>query len=254
VRMILPKVPPPHWFLDSVSLRAGQRIVVVDDDSGIHGIWERRIAEIPHADSLELLHFHSARSFKSWYASEKSSLKPTSFFFDYELLGESENGLDLIESTSLAGQSALVTSRYDSPLIRERSNRLNVRILPKTMALFVPIACSVPRSERPDAIFIDDDPAFLLKWSKSAKTHGKKLVTFSNAQSLLDQQWVFDHKTSFHVDADLGEDSGIALTEKLFNLGFQELHLATGYRADHFDLKQTPWIKSVRGKTPPWES
>jgi len=254
VKLILPRTPAPKWFLSSTTLRAGQRIVVIDDDSGIHGIWKRRISELPGAGSLELLHFHSASSVKSWYASMKNDPRPTSYFFDYELLGEAENGLDLIESLSLASQSTLVTSRYDSPLIRERSNRLRVRILPKTMTLFVPMTCLIPQSERPDAVLIDDDLGILLKWSKSAKKHGKTLRTFANAQSFLTDEWIFDRETAVFVDVDLGEESGVALTGKLSKLGFDKLHIATGYDPKRFDQSATPWIKSFQGKSPPWEA
>jgi signal transduction histidine kinase len=254
VKLILPKAPSPRWFLDSISLRPAQRVVIIDDDSGIHGIWKRRIEEAVPSGDLELIHFHSASSFKSWYASARKDSKHTLFLFDYELLGESENGLDLIESFSLADQSALVTSRYDTSLIRERSNRLAVRILPKTMTPLVPIIYGTPQSERPDVVLIDDDATVLLMWSKAAKRNGKVIKSFSNARSFLDCEWIFDRATPIFVDVDLGEDSGEELAKKLSKLGFQELHLATGYETSRFDLDASPWIKSVQGKMPPWES
>ena len=43
---------------------------------------------------------------------------------DYELIGQRQTGLDLVEELSLGPQSILVTSRFEEHGISERCNKL----------------------------------------------------------------------------------------------------------------------------------
>ena len=61
------------------------------------------------------------------------------FLIDYELLGQSQTGLSIIESLEISSNSVLVTSRYEEPDIKKRCNELKIKILPKSLAGFIPI-------------------------------------------------------------------------------------------------------------------
>jgi hypothetical protein len=43
-------------------------------------------------------------------------------------------------------------------------------------------------------------------------------------------------------------ESGVEISKELFNLGFKNLYLTTGYESDQFS--HVTWIKGVVGKTP----
>ena len=96
---------------------------------------------------------------------------------DYELLGQTRTGLDVIEELQLQKSSILVTSYYEERKIRDRCTNLGVKLLPKGMLGFVPI--SIKESEAYfDAILIDDDRLIRSVWESSAKKMGLQVKTF----------------------------------------------------------------------------
>jgi hypothetical protein len=55
--------------------------------------------------------------------------------------------------------------------------------------------------------------------------------------------------TAIYIDSDLGQDiKGEIFAKELFEQGYHELYLATGYRSSDYDLKQYPWFKGVTDK------
>ncbi|MHA0111710.1 hypothetical protein ACXYUI_32175, partial [Klebsiella pneumoniae] len=61
------------------------------------------------------------------------------FLFDYELLNQSFTGLDLIEKLAISKKSILVTSYYEDPKVKERTAKIKLRLIPKSIAAFIPI-------------------------------------------------------------------------------------------------------------------
>lgn len=47
-------------------------------------------------------------------------------------------------------------------------------------------------------------------------------------------------------------EKGEEISKTLYDLGFTQLYLATGYQPEKFG--QLPWIKQVVGKAPPWQA
>jgi hypothetical protein len=76
---------------------------------------------------------------KAFYRKNFADLDEALFLMDYEIKNDSETGLDLIEQLGIAQQAILVTSRYEEKAIRQRCNRLQLKLIPKTMCGFVPI-------------------------------------------------------------------------------------------------------------------
>jgi hypothetical protein len=60
------------------------------------------------------------------------------FLSDYELLHQDRNGLQIVEASGIK-RAMLVTSYYSNPKIREATDRLGIRVLPKQMASIIPI-------------------------------------------------------------------------------------------------------------------
>jgi signal transduction histidine kinase len=137
----LPKVEPPSWFLNKISLKQNSTLVSLDDDNSIHQIWHKRITDLKLKDISHLV-FQSGVEFEKWY-SENSSDPNTAnifnFLIDFELLNQPQSGLDLIEKLGIAQQSVLVTSRYDEPSVRLRCSQLKLKIIPKMMSGLIPI-------------------------------------------------------------------------------------------------------------------
>jgi hypothetical protein len=59
--------------------------------------------------------------------------------FDFEYIGCTQNGLDLIEEFNLQDSSVLVTSHFEEDKIRTRCEKLSVKMIPKDLVAFVPL-------------------------------------------------------------------------------------------------------------------
>lgn len=161
ITLILPKAKAPDWFVEKLSLKENQIIVSLDDDSNIHQIWLRRLQSLKaHEHKIEFKSFTTSDSLKKWHSEFLSSeatltteiptpissseisfshTTPILYLIDYELLGQKKSGLDVIEELKIADKSILVTSRYEEKHIREKCQSLGVKIIPKSLAGFVPI-------------------------------------------------------------------------------------------------------------------
>jgi signal transduction histidine kinase len=135
ITVLLPRKKAPDWFVDCLVVAPNTKIVCLDDDTSIHQLWKGRLEAIgrPEADFVG---FTSGAAFKSWYAQQVN--KKLCLLFDFELLNQSQSGLDIIEELHLK-QTILVTSRYDEEQLRERCRHLGVHIIPKGMAGYIPI-------------------------------------------------------------------------------------------------------------------
>ena len=100
----------------------------------MHGAWNQRLSTA--SEHLLIHHFNTIQAFSEWYILQ---LNPIQIFFDYELVGESKTGLDLLESLQLSSQTILVTSHYENPNIIARCQQAGVRLLPKNLLSYIPI-------------------------------------------------------------------------------------------------------------------
>lgn len=267
VTLRLPLVAPPAWFVPTLPVWEGLTIVVLDDDRSIHDLWEGRFEPLrAKTPRLGLRHFSTTTEVVQWHRRRPPGNPDVIYLIDYELLGESSNGLALIEQLQIAPQAILVTSRYEEGAIRAHCAALGVRLIPKGLAGFVPIAVQ-PRENRPlspcadlvpaparmlDCVLIDDDPMNHMVWNLSATRHRKMLQTFTAPDAFLAIAAQLQKQTPIYIDSQLGETlKGEDVAKTIHALGFENIYLATGYRAT--DFAPMPWIKGISGKRPPWE-
>ncbi len=137
ISLFFPKEEAPIWFVPKIQIKADQCVVVFDDDQSIHQIWQNRFDSTPTKIRIE--HISSKQAFKSYCSHNHQDLRKTLFLIDYEILGQKQTGLDLIEEFDIQEQSILVTSLYEEPLVRNRCKKLNIKLIPKPMSGFVPI-------------------------------------------------------------------------------------------------------------------
>lgn len=149
VTLELPPADSPSWFVPELNICSGSPIVVLDDDTSIHRVWDARFSEIFTPGSMgtsPLHHFSHGDELRHWVRSHahESAL----YLIDYELIGQEKNGLDLIEELQISQQSILVTSGFDEKPIFDRARWLDVRMIPKGLARLVPVA-KAARPETP---------------------------------------------------------------------------------------------------------
>ena len=259
LRVTLPVCHPPSWFLSSLQLPTRTQVVVLDDDQSIHQVWRGRM-ESAHASQHDVIlhHFSTPDEVEHWRnnrtADEKS--RPTRYLLDFEILGLTNSGLDLIDKLGIAKEAVLVTSRYEEPTIKERCNALGVPLLPKALAGFIGIALTGSPSEASafDAILIDDDPLIHMTWTHAARSRGKRLKIFATKEELLEALGALSAETPIYIDSNLGPGvKGEDLITHLIARGFKNLYLATGYEPKLFaqKLEGLPGFKGVVGKDPP---
>ncbi|MBF0298057.1 MAG: HAMP domain-containing histidine kinase [Oligoflexia bacterium] len=292
-RMIisLPRETAPCWFVPTISLTAGQAVVILDDDQGIHQTWDNRFCELLLQDkNIEITHLSNPDAFRKWITTNESLYENILYLSDFELLGYKESGLDLLEEYKLKN-SILVTSHYENEKIRKRCEKLGVRLIPKMLAGFVPlemlnsdgISNSHDRSlgselkirrpdvkdiapdnskmeisthdiDRYDYVYIDDDEWLRMGWEMVAKTKGIKLLTLNSINDFEKHtSKICKEHTAIYLDRNLGENEmkGDVFAEILYKRGHKNLHLATGEDAENF--LHLSWLK-VTDKDCPFEA
>ena len=250
----LPQAQPPAWFVPKLDLKPGSPVVVLDDDSSIHQVWQGRFDALRAKErGVEILHFSTPAEFRAWVRGNPGASQKALYLMDYELVGHTETGLSLIEELNLGDRAILVTSHSDEKKVLSECLRLNARMIPKGLAGFVPVGVDVPGGPRtgPDAVLVDDDALVHMTWKLAAKSKGIELLTFSTSRELLTAVGGLPKNTPFYLDSELGDGiEGKQVAQDLYAQGFLNLYLATGRAPDSFP--QMPWIKQVVGKEPPW--
>lgn len=252
LKIALPSVPPPAWFVPSIKVAEGTTVVIIDDDASIHLVWEQRFNDAMKAAGagVFLEHFSDTDSLRRWCSDNNRLMNRILFLCDYEIVGGRETGIELIESLNIADRSILVTGRFDEAGIRARCEALGLRLLPKGLGGCVPV--SVQRYVAPvDAVLLDDDPLVHMTWEMAAKMSEKNFRGFFSADEFLACISGMDPKTPVYIDRHLGAgDRGEEIAQKLVRAGFTQVYLATGDTKD--DLPEMPWLTGVCDKAPPW--
>lgn len=136
VVIVLPKALPPTWFISHLSISSDTKIISIDDDQTVHQIWENRLRHFKGPKPQHFA-FTTISQFEDWYAANDN--ERSKFLVDFEFLGHSETGLQLIERLKIASRAVLVSSRAEDSSIQDRANALGLKVLPKALAALVPI-------------------------------------------------------------------------------------------------------------------
>ena len=101
-------------------------------------------------------------------------------------------------------------------------------------------------------ILIDDDELIQTSWILAANKNSKNLKCFFSIDEFLENAELYSKDVVIFIDSNLANGKrGEIESEKLYQNGFKNLYLATGYNAE--DIKKPEWIKKVFGKKFPSE-
>lgn len=102
-----------------------------------------------------------------------------------------------------------------------------------------------------DLIFIDDNSCLTDAWVFHGEKVGKRVKAFNDIPTLRSEIRSYKKEIPIYIDSDLGSNlSGQELAKELFEKGFVNLYLCTGFPANHFD--EMYWIKAILGKEAPF--
>jgi signal transduction histidine kinase len=237
----------PSWFTDRIDLTDKNLVISLDDDLSVHQIWASRL-NILAKDKIVHKQFQSGEVFKKFVQENLDDLNKIQFLIDYELLSQGKTGLDIIEELNISKNSILVTSRYEEASIQARAGVIGLKLLPKSLAGFVPFEIKKAKIKY-DIILLDDDQLVRMTWEMKAKQKGKSILSLASASELWAMLGELDKENVFYIDVHLSKsENGEQVTKKLFKLGYLNLYLATGYDSDQFP--HVTWIKGVVGKNP----
>ncbi len=253
VKISLPRVSEPDWFIQQLALPENAIVVVLDDDDSIHEIWKGRFNK-DELQTIKVLHFKNPHEVIEWYDRRFDQSSSIFYLFDHELIGFDLTGLDVAEKLGISEKTILVTSRFDEDPVRQSCITKKVRMIPKALAGFVPIyvknGIETPLSEA-EFILIDDNKMTRDNWEYTARLVGKKLITYDSPHGLMKNIDSVLKETAIYVDANLADGlHGRDVTKDLYDKGFKNIYLATGSHPTEFtDLW---WVIDVIGKEPPF--
>lgn len=249
VTIILPIAIPPRWFISKILICHDELIAILDDDESIHGAWDTKLN--PVSPKQKIFHFNKGDDFINWYLKNKN--QRILVLSDYELLNESQTGLDILEKLNVIN-GILVSSHYEESDIIERCLNAGIYLLPKNLVTHVPIEFKdtmndsmkviSPSISALDLVLIDDEMTLRELLEMSAKSFGKNIRTFESPVEFEHVCDFLDRETPIYIDSDLGNGiKGELYAKKLFDRGFINLYLTTGYESASF--KEMYWFKMV---------
>jgi anti-sigma regulatory factor (Ser/Thr protein kinase) len=137
VTLTIPKSYAPLWFLPKLEIYPNTTLIILDDDLSIHHLWRERFNYC--TQDINIINFTSPEKFQEWQEKNCNKLDRILYFFDLEFLGYYQTGVKLIEKYQLQDNSILITSHFEEKDIRERCEKLRIKMIPKDLAVFIPI-------------------------------------------------------------------------------------------------------------------
>jgi amino acid adenylation domain-containing protein/thioester reductase-like protein len=260
----LPIAAAPQWFQGHLDVPVGATIVILDDDQSIHDVWDTRFKD--YIGKVTLKHFNNSEALLS-----QSDPLPTNaiYLIDYELLGSKDTGIEVIKKLRDLDSATfcsmfLVTSRYEDEKIKAACAELNIKLIPKNFAPYIPITITasataantanesptIDITTQPDYIFIDDDVNLVNAWKMDAAFKGVNLAAFTSIREFEKAKHQYRKDVPIYIDYVLGADDGVKYSKQLAQEGFNNIYLASGYNKSFF-TEPMPWLKAIVSKMPP---
>ncbi|HMT02163.1 MAG TPA: ATP-binding protein [Burkholderiales bacterium] len=234
ITLTFPKAATPTWMAERIKIEKDSLVVIVDDDPSIHGAWDSRFKV--EAKEVTIKHFEIGEEAIN-YLNNLAEIERQKVLLltDYELLKQNMNGLDIIKKSNIK-KAILVTSYYDSPKVCEVAVKDNIKILPKALAVNVPIIFRekiISNSKKVDMVWVDDAREFINDLITRFYSHLKLDVYYDPADFLKDvEQYPLD--TKIILDGFYCDDSGftiiadgITIAKKLHAAGYNNLYLTS---------------------------
>lgn len=246
----LPKLKCQNTFADRLAItNPNKTLIVIDDDESIYKLWEEKFNALN--SNLKVKYLNSPEQFQDYL--NQAHLDDIGLILcDNRFANSNITGLDLLSTLKLNVPTYLVTTQVDSKSIIERTESLNIKIIPKALLPKLQLHTNDEVIlKQVDAILIDDDEQLIHAiWNYQAERMNKKLLCFKSFNSFKNSKINFNKSTPIYIDRQLGDDeSGDEVAKTLNDNGFMNLFLATG---DPSGLAQLSFLKGVVGKHPPW--
>ncbi len=223
-------------FVNRINLFKYDDVIVLDDDLNFHQIWKSKLKNY-HGRTTYFTNFEDFKNFSS---------KIENFFLitDFDLGSDKLNGFQIIKSQNLSQRSILVTARYEELELRKRCEAEKVKLYSKSEVSLFQIQDSLPT-----CVLIDDDKLIRYNWELKFRAKNIQIFTFSSIEEFLSCSSDFDKSIFVFIDSNLGNEiKGEIASREIYDLGFQNIYIASGYTKSQIDLNF--WIIDVVPKNP----
>ena len=99
-------------------------------------------------------------------------------------------------------------------------------------------------------VLIDDDELIHELWKLASREKEIKLNCFASVDDFLKQAQSLDHDSQVYIDSNLKNTRGEEEAIKVFEAGFSQIFIATGYDPD--SISAPDFVKGIVGKRPPF--
>jgi len=237
IKVFLKPSNPPSWFLSQIDIRKFNKIVILDDDSNIHHIWDAKLNKF----NLPIIHSYSPSELKNIELNNQ-----TLMLVDFDLSSPETNGIDVIKQYKEIANCILVTANNEDGTVVQECINNKIKLLPKLSIDIIPIE---NKDVTKDIVLIDDDDLVHSTWKFYFKKKPEILYSYKTINEFLSVETKFDKNTIIVVDSNLENGiKGEIESEKIFNCGFKNLYVSTGMH--ELEVTDYHWIKGVFDKTP----
>lgn len=235
-----PRMAAPVWIAQEIALTKDSIVVILDDDSSIHGAWDSRLAEVlVKVPSIRVQHHFVGQDTIDFIEGLSPEEKVNVWLLsDYELIKQELNGLQVIKQCKVK-QSVLVTSYYADLDIRKIAMQGRIKILPKDLAYAVTLKVVQPKKVEKGTlsvhmVFVDDEK--MATQTLVAEYFNNLIVDqYDNPFEFLDEVDKYTKDTKIVLDnyyyAEDGSTckiDGISIAKELHEKGFTKLFLLSG--------------------------
>ncbi len=256
ITLTFPRVTASHWIAEQIVLRGNDTVIILDDDTSIHGAWRARFEGILNEHkSIQLKHFEQGQEALDFIQAVAPTEKDSIFLLsDYELLAQELNGLHIISQSKIK-RSMLVTSHYADSLIQAQAAKIGTQILPKQLASEILIkitgideqSTENVEAEKIDAVIVDDDRTFV----NMLVLH---IFSTQNTEEYRDPENFLNNVDKYPKDVKIFLDNhyatsdlkGLDVAKELHARGYQHLYLLSG---EAFGTGDIPSYLTVIGKS-----
>lgn len=257
ITLTFPRISEPNWITKEIFLNANDTVIILDDDSSIHGAWQTRFKTILNEKlSIKLKHFEESKEALEFINALSLTEKNNVFLLsDYELLKQELNGLHIIAKSQIK-RSILVTSHYADPLVQEKATKIGTKILPKQLASEVPVKIieseqatkkdSALNSNRVDMVIVEDNED-LLECMVNYIFNDKVVDQYIRPDDFLKNIHRYRKDTKIYLDNNYADSwlKGIDVAKELHEQGYERLYL---FSADTWHKGEIPSYLTIIDK------
>ncbi|MCL4418140.1 MAG: HAMP domain-containing histidine kinase [Actinobacteria bacterium] len=246
--IIFPIKDPPEWIQTEIYIGEDFNIIIVDDDYSVFDLWKNKIAaNFNDSQNIFFTYLKSPKELTEYIVKNEVDLRKTILLVDFHFIGLNESGFEVIQKLSIDKNSIIVSSQYPNTAMKQMFKKNKIKFILKEN---IPEIQITKIYKNPDFILLDDQKLVTKTWHIQSKKFNKKIITFNNTDIFMNLIHFFDKETNIYLDSNLGDESGESIAKDLFDIGFCNIYITTGYDPKIF--RDVPWIKGIIGKEPPF--